>query len=134
MKKVFLLLACLTFLPFTVLASSEVAEAEGQKWLGYIDKRAYQASWFSTAPLFQQSISLEKWQASMETKRAPLGKMVARRLFNASARKSLPGAPDGDYWVLQFRTQFEFKQSSVETVTLAKSDKNGWQAIGYLIH
>ena len=46
---------------------------------------------------------------------------------------SLPGAPDGEYVVLQFDTSFANKKEAVETVT-PMLDKDGkWKVSGYYI-
>jgi len=45
----------------------------------------------------------------------------------------MPGAPDGEYVVIQYETEFEKKASAVETVT-PERDKNGtWRVSGYYI-
>lgn len=47
--------------------------------------------------------------------------------------KKLPGAPDGEYVVIQYESSFEHKQSAVETVT-PMLDKDGkWRVSGYYI-
>ncbi len=46
---------------------------------------------------------------------------------------SLPGAPDGEYVVIQIQTSFENKKSAVETIT-PMLDKDGrWRVSGYQI-
>ncbi|MEW6571079.1 MAG: DUF4019 domain-containing protein [Nitrospirota bacterium] len=46
---------------------------------------------------------------------------------------SLPGAPDGEYVVLRYKTVFENKKSSIEIVT-PMLDKDGkWRVSGYYI-
>jgi hypothetical protein len=45
----------------------------------------------------------------------------------------MPGAPDGDYVVMQFDTRFEHKQAAVETVTFLQEKQGGWKAAGYYI-
>ena len=46
---------------------------------------------------------------------------------------SIPGAPDGEYVVIQFKTSFENKKSGIETVT-PMLDKDGkWRVSGYYI-
>jgi len=43
---------------------------------------------------------------------------------------SLPGAPDGEYVLVQFATSFEQKKTAIETVT-AMLDKDGtWRVAG----
>ena len=65
--------------------------------------------------------------------RDPLGKVTTRKLKSATYTKSLPGAPDGEYVVIQYESSFEHKQSAVETVT-PMLDKDGkWRVSGYFI-
>jgi hypothetical protein len=65
--------------------------------------------------------------------RNPLGKVLSRKLITKTYKKSLPGAPDGEYLVIQFETSFENKKSAVET-TITMMDKNGiWRISGYFI-
>ena len=45
----------------------------------------------------------------------------------------LPGAPDGEYVVFQFDTQFERKRAAVETVTPMCDPDGSWRVSGYFI-
>jgi hypothetical protein len=44
-----------------------------------------------------------------------------------------PGAPDGEYVVIQFETSFEKKKSSIETITPIKEKDGSWRVSGYYI-
>jgi hypothetical protein len=46
---------------------------------------------------------------------------------------SVPGAPDGNYVVMQFATRFENKQAATETVTVLQEQDGTWEAAGYYI-
>jgi hypothetical protein len=45
----------------------------------------------------------------------------------------LPGAPDGQYVVIQFETSFENKHNAVETVTPMLEPNGQWRVSGYYI-
>jgi hypothetical protein len=47
--------------------------------------------------------------------------------------KSLPGAPDGEYVVIQYRTSFENKNDAIETVTPMKDTDGTWRVSGYYV-
>jgi hypothetical protein len=65
--------------------------------------------------------------------RDPLGKVLSRALKSATYTTTLPGAPDGQYVVIQYDTAFEHKKSAVETIT-SMLDKDGtWRVSGYFI-
>ena len=46
---------------------------------------------------------------------------------------SLPGAPDGEYVVIQFDTSFTNKKVAVETVTPMKDEDGIWRVSGYYV-
>jgi hypothetical protein len=83
--------------------------------------------------IFQNAVTKEQWLASLKAVRTPLGKVVVRKLKSKKYARSLPGAPDGEYVVIQYETQFEKKKSAIETVT-PMLDKDGhWRVYGYYI-
>jgi len=124
---------------FTVgsLHANEVAEeaavAASGAWVSLVDGGDYAESWNQASALFKSAVTKEQWQQSLKAVRAPLGKMVARKLKSKQYTKTLPGAPDVEYVVIQYETTFEKKQSAIETMT-PMLDKDGkWRVSGYYI-
>ena len=70
---------------------------------------------------------------TLEGVRRPLGNVVSRQLRSRTYATELPGAPDGEYVVIQFNTTFENKQVAVETVTPMLEDDGSWLVAGYFI-
>ncbi len=61
------------------------------------------------------------------------GYLHYRKVRNQTYTTSVPGAPDGEYVVIQFDTSFQNKKSAIETVT-PMLDKDGkWRVSGYYI-
>jgi hypothetical protein len=59
--------------------------------------------------------------------------MLSRKTISQNHTKTLPGAPEGEYVVIQYKTSFKNKASAIETVTPAL-DKDGiWRVSGYYI-
>jgi hypothetical protein len=114
-------------------ASGDSAKAAASSWLALTDAGSYGASWDQAAPVFQRAIDKPAWEKALRNVRMPLGAVKARRLASAQFTHSLPGAPDGDYFVLRFATQFEHKASAVETVTPVKGPDGNWRVSGYFI-
>ncbi len=115
-------------------AGTEKAAISAAKfWLSLIDKGQYAASWRESSEYFQGAISEDKWQAALDGVRTPLGKTVSRRVTTSKRMKELPGAPDGLYVVMKFRTSFENKKSAIETVTFMLEKDGNWKAAGYFI-
>ncbi|MGK7896934.1 MAG: DUF4019 domain-containing protein [Xenococcus sp. (in: cyanobacteria)] len=113
-------------------ASTE-AIAAAEVWLELVDTEQYGASWDEAASYFRGAVSQEQWLSSMQAVRKPLGNKLSRKLKSKQYYTSLPGAPDGEYVVIQFNTSFENKSSAVETVTPMKDQDGKWRVSGYYI-
>jgi len=111
----------------------QLAQQSSDAWLALVDSGKYADSWQEASQLFRAAITQEKWQDALRGTRDPLGKMLSRKLRSATYKTTLPGAPDGEYVVMQYDSCFEHKQSAVETVT-PMLDKDGkWRVSGYYI-
>ena len=104
-----------------------------EKWLIMVDRGNYVQSWKEAAEYFKGAVSQEQWGHSLQAVRKPLGKIISRKVITKTYQTTLPGAPDGEYIVIQFETSFQNKKSAIETVT-AMLDKDGqWRVAGYFI-
>jgi hypothetical protein len=104
-----------------------------EQWLTLVDAGNYAASWQTAAEYFKGAISQEQWQHALQTIRKPLGATIFRKLKTKTYETSLPGAPDGEYVVIQYETSFQNKKSAIETIT-PMLDKDGWWRVaGYFI-
>jgi len=114
-------------------AAEKAAVAASGAWLLLVDEGNYAESWNQASGLFKSAVTKEQWQNSLKAFRVPLGKVTVRKLKSKQYTKSLPGAPDGEYVVIQYETTFEKKQSAIETIT-PMLDKDGkWRVSGYYI-
>lgn len=102
------------------------------KWLHVIDAAKYSESWEEASSYFRRAVPRERWIEGMEGTRKPLGDLVKRYIKSADYRTSLPGAPDGQYFVIQFGASFSGKADAVETVTAVR-EGGAWKAAGYFI-
>jgi hypothetical protein len=102
-------------------------------WLRLVDSGQYAKSWEETAEFFRNAVSQENWQKSTEVFRAPLGVLVSREIKATRYTTSAPGAPDGQYVIIQYNTSFANKKSAVETVTPMMGKDGKWRVSGYFI-
>ncbi len=110
-----------------------LAQQSSDAWLALVDSGKYADSWQEASQFFTSAVTKEQWQTAMRASRDPLGRMLSRNPKSATYTKTLPGAPDGEYVVIQYESSFEHKQSAVETVT-PMLDKDGkWRVSGYYI-
>jgi Protein of unknown function (DUF4019) len=113
--------------------AEELAQQSSGAWLALIDSGKYADSWQEASQLFKAHVTKEQWESALRGSRDPLGKIVSRKVKSATYTKTLPGAPDGEYVVIQYESSFEHKQSAAETVT-SMLDKDGkWRVSGYYI-
>lgn len=114
-------------------AAEEAAVKASKAWLELVDSVKYDASWEEAAQYFKNVISKDKWISTIKGARDPLGKVLKRTLKSKQYTKTLPGAPDGEYVIIEYDTSFENKKSAVETIT-PMLDKDGkWRISGYYI-
>lgn len=111
----------------------EFAEQAAHAWLHLVDSANYADSWHEAAKSFRKNVSRNDWQAQMDAERMPLGKVVSRTLDNATYSNALPGAPAGQYVVVQYHTSFEHKKSALETVACILDKDGKWRPAGYHI-
>jgi hypothetical protein len=112
---------------------AEPAETASRTWLAIVDSGKYGESWVAAAAFFRKSLTKPRWEAAVEKARSPLGRVVTRRLSSSHPTTQLPGAPAGEYVVLQYATDFENRQGMTETVTPMKDPDGTWRVSGYYI-
>ena len=101
-------------------------------WLALVDAHDYVKSWEAASTLLQGRVPKNLWVTEGPTRRDPLGTVQSRSVQNVQFVSSLPGAPEGQYAIVQFKTRFTQKADAVETVTLVR--ENGiWKDAGYFI-
>lgn len=114
--------------PAAVAADVDVAVS----WLGLLDTQKWDKSWDGSGKLFRSNLTQEQWAKTAQAVRDPLGAVSSRVALGATKAQSLPGAPDGEYEVRQYRTVFANKANAVETVVLAREGEQ-WKVVGYFI-
>jgi hypothetical protein len=102
-------------------------------WLHLIDDGNYVQSWSETAGIFRNAVPRDKWESTMTSLRKSFGETICRSLRSREYMTSIPGAPDGEYVVIIFKTSFKNKKDSLETVTTMKDTDGKWRVSGYYI-
>jgi hypothetical protein len=103
------------------------------RWLALSDANNGAATWDQAAPSFRAAVSKEGWSEALKQARLPFGAMKSRKLVSSEFKHSLPGAPDGEYVVVQYDTQFEHKAHAVETVVPMRDQDGSWKVSGYFV-
>jgi hypothetical protein len=114
-------------------AADDTFRAVADAWLAVVDKGQYAESWKEASAHFQAAITEAEWTKAVGETRGEFGAVVVRKFQSATHRTQLPGAPDGEYQVLQYQTKFAKKDAAIETLTMEWGGK-AWKVAGYFIH
>src|SRR5438270_7920993 len=97
--------------------SEAAAETAASAWLAVVDAGDYAKSWTAASGYFRGRIAQSQWVSAVAGVRGPLGALKSRHVSSVKFTRALPGAPDGEYVVIQFASSFEKKAAAMETVT-----------------
>ena len=129
------LAALLGLLPLASVADADPEDAARRAalaWLALVDAGDFESSWKSASSLIQDAVSASELEASITAARGLFGRFISREVVSATFARSLPGVPDGEYVVIEYRSVYEKKQEAVETVTPMVEDGE-WKVSGYYI-
>jgi hypothetical protein len=113
--------------------AEQAAIKAAQDWLALIDGQDYSKSWDEAAAYFKEAVPKDQWTQMVAGVRGPLGELKARQVKSSRYKTSVPGAPDGEYVIIQFQASFDDKRSAVETVTPMREKDGSWRVSGYFI-
>ncbi len=113
--------------------AEDAAISTAEIWLAKVDGEMYGKSWDEAAVILKGAVTRDNWIQAMHSIRKPLGKALNRDLISSSYRTSLPGAPEGEYVIIQFKTSFENNSSTIETITPTLDKEGKWRTSGYYI-
>jgi hypothetical protein len=114
-------------------AAKASATAAATAWLKLIDAGDYAASWNAAGSFFKTHVTEDQWTQKVGPARQSMGVVLSRNLKSATYMTTVPGAPDGQYVVIQYQTSFAHKKSAIETVTPMLDTDGQWRVSGYYI-
>jgi len=107
--------------------------ATARDWLALVDRGDAKGARSRAAAKFRDALPEDRWATALAAQRAPRGPVVQRTLAGTRFETRFPGAPEGEYAVLLFRTAFEKHAGGTETVTLEREADGIWRVLGYTI-
>ena len=114
-------------------AEAAAARDAARAWLKLVDRGDYEAAWSEVAPYLQRAVKQQEFLSSLEMLRETLGAVRSREFVTAQFTESVPSAPDGRYFILQYSAEMENKRSAVETVVPMLSEDGTWRVSGYTV-
>lgn len=112
----------------------DAAKQAAQEWLVLVDAGKYKASWREAGASLRAGVpTAEQWAARVRRVHSKLDSLRSRSIAAARYTTSLadPNAPEGEYVVVQYRSQFG-EEVRAETVVLSR-EEDGWGVIGYFV-
>jgi hypothetical protein len=108
------------------------AKDAASRWLAAADAGRADVAWDQSASAFQGAVPKAALGDVLKGARAPFGAVQSRTLTTAELTRSMPGAPAGEYVVVQYATRFE-KGNATETVVPMRDVDGSWKVSGYFI-
>jgi len=116
----------------TLRDDKDVIEAS-EKWLKLLDDGHLGAAWDNAAPTLKSSVTRDQWVSGIGAARKPFGKVQSRAAEKFARAHEMPGAPDGDYALIAFRTRFANGKNAEEQLVWQLGENDTWRVSGYYI-
>ena len=119
--------------------AAEIAELEpaaitaAWDWLKAVDSEEYEKSWVEATEYLRNATGKENWVKLLEAQRKPLGQMTNREVKKTQYKTTLPGSPDGQYFIIEYSSRFKNKEAALETLTTKREEDGVWRVAGYFI-
>lgn len=113
-------------------ASDKAGVTAAEDWAKLLDRRSWGDSWKQSGSLFRSQLTETSWTATIQPLRQQLGPVSSRTFKSVLNTSAPPGAPAGEYKMVQFATVFANRPDTVETVALVR-EGSAWRVIGYFI-
>jgi hypothetical protein len=107
--------------------------AATQRWLALLDAGRLGAAWDVSSAHLKSVVTRQKWVSGIGSTRKPFGKFVSRTPEKFARAHSLPGAPDGDYSIVEFESVFANDKRAAEKVIWMLESGAVWRVSGYYI-
>jgi hypothetical protein len=117
----------------TLRDDHDVLEAS-EKWLAILDAGKFGDAYDLGAPSLRKVVTRSKWIKGIGDARKPFGKAQSRSREKFARTHALPGLPDGDYAIVEFKTTFSSGKRAAEQLTWQyDADGKIWRVAGYYI-
>ena len=119
--------------PAEIDGAVDAAKKAASAWLAVVDKQEFARSYDDLAPAAKSMVPRADWESNLKQVRGTLGALQSREVNTAQYSRSLPGAPDGEYVVIQYRSRFDKSATATETVTPMRGQDGAWRVSGYFV-
>lgn len=115
------------------LQDDQAAIDAGKQWLELIDAGQTGEAWDVAADQLKSSVARKEWVSGLTDIRKPFGKLVSRKPAKFARTHTMPGAPDGDYAIVEYESVFGDGKSALEQLAWMREADGIWRVSGYFI-
>ena len=103
----------------------------GMKWLALIDGGNAGAAWDLASKQLKSAVTRAKFIEGMRDARKSLGKLETRTAERFARSHQLPGAPEGDYAIVDYTARFAQGKKLQERLVWSIEEGDIWRVAGY---
>ena len=101
-----------------------------KKWLELLDTDKAGLAWDNASKQLKSVVKRDQFVAQMRGVRKPLGKLQSREAVKFGRANELPGAPAGDYALIEFEAKYK-NGKLAEQVVWSIEEGDIWRVAGY---
>lgn len=136
LRRLLLILVVLPYAGCAIAPRADSGEAQlvnaARNWLDLLDRQKYQDAWDRAAAHFRTANSQEAFLRYAVGVRRPLGPSTHREIWRQGFRAQVRGRPDGQYFIVSFRTTFAKAGTAVFEHVMLENERKSWTVSGYL--
>ncbi|HQR12637.1 MAG TPA: DUF4019 domain-containing protein [Casimicrobiaceae bacterium] len=107
--------------------------AAAQKWLALLDDGKVGVAWDVSSKHLKSVVTRQEWVKGIADARKPFGKLKSRTPEKFARSHAMPGAPDGDYSIIEFVSEFANGKRAQEQLIWMLEPGDVWRVSGYYI-
>ncbi len=101
------------------------------KWLALIDAGKSGFAWDEASKQLKSTVTRKQFISGMRDARKPFGKLESRSAVKFARSHELPGAPSGDYAIIEYEAKFTGGKRMAEQLVWTLEDEDTWRVAGY---
>ncbi len=113
------------------LGDDKEAIQAGMKWLALIDTGKSGFAWDEASKQLKSTVTRKQFIAGIRDARKPLGKLESRTAVKFARSHDLPGAPAGDYAIIEYDAKFADGKRVTEQLVWTLEEQDIWRVAGY---
>ena len=98
--------------------SRDHLDSQANNYLELLDQNRFEDAWLAMSKLFQELNNRAQWQNRQQVLRTSYGSLVSRQFHHIRYRQSYSYSPDGSYVIVQYKSVFQNKDDTFETIIL----------------